>query len=63
MTNSMFRQPEIRASTDATPAPTQSSQGTGRFSRFTYGTGKPKVTNVLGASNESVDWNNQTEEK
>lgn len=38
-------------------------QGQGRFSRLTYGTGEPKTTNVLGSSNASVDWNNQSDEK
>ncbi len=68
MTDTALQPQELR---DATPssggptetAPSPSVQGKGRFSRLTYGTGEPKATNVLGASNASVDWNNQTDEK
>ena len=58
MTDSTLRAPE---KLPAPPAPI--ARGTGRFARFTYGTGAPHVTPVVGASMQAVDWNNQTNEK
>lgn len=56
MTDTTLRQLEFQASTDARTVQAP-ARGTGRFSRLTYGTGKSKVTNVMGASPSSMDWN------
>ena len=62
MTDTTLRPQGIHASPDATTA-SNVARGTGRFGRLTFGTGQPKTTNVLGSSNQSVDWNNQTDAK